>query len=163
MVENNVCLQLTMQTSVCNNRLSRFLYIFFLFFSLFEAATWGSAAASAASLQPPCYALKHWRCAEVSLTGTSQASGRILGPQQRMRCQLHIFTPPLAHCTSLKPEAACSGFISVPAHTGGIGGAPHADLSLAVFVSAFCLCRERGREGAREGGRDGSETRFTHV
>lgn len=32
-------------------------------------------------------------------------------------------------------------------------GAPHTDLSLAVFVSAFCLCRERGREGVRERGR----------
>lgn len=25
---------------------------------------------------------------------------------QRMRCQLQIYTPPMAHCTSLKPEAA---------------------------------------------------------
>lgn len=61
-----------------------FLYIFFffLFLPLFEATTWGNAAASAASPQPPCYALKQRRCAAVSLTGTSQASGRILGPRQ---------------------------------------------------------------------------------
>ncbi|CAB1416477.1 unnamed protein product [Pleuronectes platessa] len=42
--------------------------------------------------------------------------------RRRMRCQLQIYTPPPAHCTSLNPEAACSGFISVPAHTGYIRG-----------------------------------------
>lgn len=59
----------------------------------------------------------------------------------RMRCQLQIYTPPLAHCTSLKPEAARSGFISVPAHTG-CSRAPHTDLSQLSFGTAFPAKRE---------------------
>lgn len=125
-----------------------------MFLPLFEATTWGNAAASAAS---SATSLLRPQTAEVCGGGIfdRDVSGvrEDFGTPARTRCQLQIYTPPLAHCTSLKPEAACSGFISVPAHTGGIGGAPHTDLSLAVFVSAFCLCREReqgGSEGARE-------------
>lgn len=58
-----------------------------------------------------------------------------------MRCQLQIYTPPLAHCTSLKPEAACSGFISVPAHTGYIG--PHALIYLSCLSERLFPPRER--------------------
>lgn len=68
----------------------------------------------------------------------------------RMRCQLQIYTPPLAHCTSLKPEAACSGFISVPAHTGYIG--PHTLIYLCCLSERLFPPRERWRL-----------TRFTHV
>lgn len=64
---------------------------------------------------------------------------------QRMRCQLQIYTPPLAHCTSLKSEAACSGSISVPAHTGYIR-APHTDLSQLSFWTAFPAKREMGAD-----------------
>lgn len=38
--------------------------------------------------------------------------------KKKRRRQLQIYTPPLDHCTSLKPEAASSGSVSVPAHTG---------------------------------------------
>lgn len=154
MVENNV---LHVYDSQCKYLLVAtvsgvfiYIYIYLLFLSLFEATTLGSAAAT--SLQPPCYALKQRRCAEVSLTGTSQASGRILGPRQERGASCGFFTPPLAHCTSLKPEAGCSGFISVPTHTGGIAGPPHADLSLAVFVSGFWLCCEWGQVWRGGGG-----------
>lgn len=70
---------------------------------------------------------------------------------QRMRCYPQIYTPPPAQCTSLKPEAAWSGFISVPAHTGNAG--PH------TLIYFSCLSqrqweqereRERVRERARE-------------
>lgn len=65
-----------------------------------------------------------------------------------MRCQLQIYTPPLAHCTSLKPEAACSGFISVPAHTGCVG--PHT----LIYLSCLCetsFAAEREKERERDG------------
>lgn len=67
-----------------------------------------------------------------------------------MRCQVQIYTPTLAHCTSLKPEAACSGFISVPAHTGYIP--PH----MLIYLSCLSerLFPQRERWGL---------TRFTHV
>lgn len=69
---------------------------------------------------------------------------------QRMRCQLQIYTPPLAHCTSLKPEAACSGFISVPAHTGYIG--PHTLIYFSCLSKRLFPPRERW-----------GLMRFTHV
>lgn len=69
---------------------------------------------------------------------------------RRMRCQLQIYTPPLAHCTSLKPEATSSGFISVPAHTGYIG--PHTLIYLSCLSERLFPPRERW-----------GLTRFTHV
>ena len=69
---------------------------------------------------------------------------------QRMRCQLQIYTPPLAHCTSLKPEAARRGSISVPAHTGYIG--PPTLIYLSCLSERLFPPRERW-----------GPTRFTHV
>lgn len=43
---------------------------------------------------------------------------RRLQKKKKRRRQLQIYTSPLDHCTSLKPEAASSGSVSVPAHTG---------------------------------------------
>lgn len=67
-----------------------------------------------------------------------------------MRCQLQIYSPPLAQCTSLKPEAACSGFIFVPAHTGYNG--PHTLIYLSCLSKRLFPPRERW-----------GLTRFTHV
>lgn len=133
------------------NRLCRFFLLFFCFSRCLRPQPWGAPL----PLPPPCSALKQRRCAEVSMTGTSQASGRILGPRQETRCQLQIFTPPLAHCTSLKARGCLQWLHLRPNPHRRHRGAPHADLSLAVFVSAFCLCCGRGwaRRGEREKGR----------
>lgn len=53
----------------------------------------------------------------ITLTKTSEVGQRNWG-YEKMRRQLQIYAPPLDHCTSLKPEAASSGSVSVPAHTG---------------------------------------------
>lgn len=53
----------------------------------------------------------------ITLTKTSKVGERNWG-YEKIRHQLQIYTPPLDHCTSLKPEAASSGSVSVPAHTG---------------------------------------------
>lgn len=74
----------------------------------------------------------------------------MLKKKKKMRCHLQIYTPPLAHCTSLKPEAACSGFISVPAHTGCIR--PHMLIYLSCLSERLFPPRERW-----------GSTRFTHI
>lgn len=64
-----------------------------------------------------------------------------LQKKKKMRRQLQIYTPPLDHCTSLKPEAASSGSVSVPAHTG-CTRPPHADLSPLSFWMSFPARRD---------------------
>jgi len=99
----------------------------------------------------------HWRLLHLNLPqvhrGDCDRDISEVGKEVRlqiMRCQLQIYTPPLAHCTSLKPEAACSGFISVPAHTAYVG--PHTLIYLSCLSERLFPPRERW-----------GMTRFTHV
>lgn len=62
----------------------------------------------------------------------------------KMRCQMQIYTPTLAHCTSLKPETDSSGFVSVPAHTGYIR--PHMMIYLSCLSERLSPPREMGAD-----------------
>lgn len=77
----------------------------------------------------------------ITLTKTSKVGERNWG-YEKIRHQLQIYTPPLDHCTSLKPEAASSGSVSVPAHTGCTRA--HTLIYLCCRFECLPLPREMG-------------------